>query len=228
MKNLLPIFFIVIAQVGLGQESVKMPVIDAIVKYGEPDLIYIYGVKDDVVSYQWKYGLDTVLLICEDSVVNQNFNYRESMPSSITSGAVVSDKYYHSKIFGQWLLDEKVCIVDGDTTIIKPSPNLIDGIYTAPHKPTEIKFNKDGTFNISQWCQKCPYINWQGTYILGSREDTYQIDIKFIEVRDKSLKKKQKSFTAEFGGVLKIIDNNSMSITDDMNCSWIYSRINEE
>jgi len=61
MKNLLPIFFIVIAQVGLGQESVKMPVIDAIVKYGEPDLINIYGVKDDVVFYQWKYGLDTVL-----------------------------------------------------------------------------------------------------------------------------------------------------------------------
>ena len=97
MKKLLTIFFaVILTQGGFGQNDLIRPLAAEIAnEYGEPDEIKIYGIKYHDVVYEWKYGLDTVFRIQNDTVRWQNFNYSEYIsknhPSSIVSSGTLSN-----------------------------------------------------------------------------------------------------------------------------------------
>jgi len=118
---------------------------------------------------------------------------------------------------GEWELKEIVCYSNGDT--IRQEPSSAPMGMTTSRPPTTITFDSLQTFQISQWCMKCPFIEWKGNYQIDDQQY-----LKFIEQRDKYLKKKQKSFTADFNGRLTFIGQETFQITDDKGCELTYLR----
>jgi hypothetical protein len=125
---------------------------------------------------------------------------------------------------GEWELIKTVCVTSDDTV----SEEIIGAPMgtTSPKRPTIINFDTLQTFTISQWCMKCPLINWSGHYTLEIKklEGFELFYLTFIEQRDKALKKNQKSFTREFNSYFTNLENGTLQLTDNKGCDWIYKR----
>jgi hypothetical protein len=131
------------------------------------------------------------------------------------------------KLKGKWELNKIISYQNGDTIIQEPSSAPI-GINTS--KPiTTIIFDSLQTFQITQFCMKCPYLFWEGKCQINIKplngfESFY---IQFIDNKDKFLKKKQKSLTLEFNGFLTFLDTDLFQIIDKNGCCLIYERKKE-
>ncbi len=135
-------------------------------------------------------------------------------------------KMLTDSLLGEWELIKTVCISGKDTSVeeIKGMPMGT----TSPKRPTTLKFNTLQTFEISQVCMKCPLISWSGHYTIEIKtvNGLGFFYLTFIEKRDKTDKKKQQSYTADFNGSLTKFDDGILQLTDKNNCDWIYKRKN--
>jgi hypothetical protein len=130
-----------------------------------------------------------------------------------------------NSLIGDWELIKTIWITNGDTLTQEPSSAPM-GMTTAK-PPTTIHFDTLQTFKISQWCMKCPLIAWAGHYTIEIKIYKGLLGLfylTFVENRDNFLKKKQKSFTAEFNGYFTNFENGTLQLTDDKGCDWIYKR----
>lgn len=127
-------------------------------------------------------------------------------------------------LIGKWKLVEINRFINSDTIKQKPSVAPL-GISTS-RPPTEIYFDSLSTFKISQYCMKCPFIEWNGKYDVGyiALDNKNYLYLTFIEQRDKYLKKKQPSFTKEFNGRLHSIKANQFQLIDEKGFLLIYER----
>ncbi len=125
---------------------------------------------------------------------------------------------------GDWELTKIICVKGTDTVTTQPTAQP-RGLTTDPPLTT-IHFDSLQTFTIHQFCMKCPYLMWMGRYTIETKlynGVTYPY-LHFSDRRDKYLKKKQPSFTAAFNGFVTGFKNDTLQLTDDKNCSWIYTR----
>lgn len=147
-------------------------------------------------------------ILFSQTIKNQNLNLKLVIDSLI----------------GEWELESTIYYLNNDSTKLEPSSAPIG--MTSAKPPTTIQFDRLQSFKISQWCMKCPLIDWSGNYTLEIKKykETDLFYLIFIEKRDKYLKKGQKSLTNEFNGYLTTIESGIFKLNDNKGCTWIYER----
>jgi|GEM_PF-5900236 len=116
----------------------------------------------------------------------------------------------HHGVFGTWELVEKQCLQAKDTGRYYPSSTFIPRPKSPPY--TALNLDSSGTFKISQFCMKCPLLEWRGRFEIDSSDQ-----LIFYDQRDSTADQ-------EFNGRLRLLGPNSLEIMDADQCLHIYQR----
>lgn len=126
---------------------------------------------------------------------------------------------------GIWELIHTIRYEKGDTIIQEPTIRL----WESPGAKAVTTLFLDSTrhFKITQACMKCPMLEWEGQYDIeggpSSKPGLYYLYFHTsIPQRDKP--KKRYSWTYEFCGDIKRLEQGQLVVTDKDGRDWVYRR----